>query len=272
MPLSVIALGTGNCANGYAQDTDRQPPGFLVDADGTLILLDCSEGIRYRIARAGFDYGDVQHVAVTHAHPDHAALPQFLQAKSCRRIFASDRPEFGECTVYLPEKLAKGFASVWDWHQPELQGKYWPEFTPVFKGMKKGSAVKITPNITLKAFPVFHGFGEHPAVAYRIETPSGVVAYSGDSAVCDGLVEAAQDADLFICEQSFRIGYEDQAHYGHLTPKEVGEVCQKASAKKVRLTHYIGLDPEHEVMREIREAGFQGDVEHARDGDRWEVS
>ncbi len=271
MPCTVIALGTGVAANGYAPNTDRQPPGFLIDADGTLILLDCSEGIRYRIARAGYDYGFVQHVAVTHGHPDHAALPQFIQAKAVRRMWANDHPEFGDCTFYLPTELISGFATVWNWHQPEMGGAYWPEFTPKFMGVKKGSVITIAQGITLKAYPVSHGFDEHPAVAYRVETPHGVIAYSGDSAVCDGLVEAAMDADLFICEQSWPIGYEDRANYGHLTPKDVGAVCARANPKRVCLFHDQGLDEAKDVLREIKKAGFDGEVIRANDGDRWEV-
>lgn len=269
MPLKVLALGTGNCSNGYAPNTDRKPPGFLVDVDGILILLDCSEGIRYRLQEKGYEYGLVQHVAVTHGHPDHACLPQFLQAKSCRRLWGKDQPEFGVCTVYMPSKLVKGFQTVWNWHQPENDGKYWPEFTPRFIAMGQGSAVGIAPDITLKSFPVYHGFGKHPAVAYRLETPHGVITYSGDSAVCDGLVEAARNADLFICEQSFRIGYKDTARYGHLTPREVGEVCKRAGVEKVRLTHYVGLDKASDVLAEIKKGGFKGDVKHAKDGDEW---
>lgn len=138
MGATVYALGTGVCANGYLPNTDRQPPGFFIDVDGVLILFDCSEGIRYRIQDIGYDYGDVQHVAVSHAHPDHAALPQFLQARSCRRIFANDKPEFGLCTVYMPAELVEGFQKVWDWHVPENDGKYWPEFTPKFIPLSEG--------------------------------------------------------------------------------------------------------------------------------------
>lgn len=271
MPVKIIALGTGVCSNGYGPETDRHPPGFLVDADGVMVLLDCSEGIRYRLHAAGVDYGFVQHVAITHGHPDHAALPQFLQAKSCRRIFGNDHPEFGVCNVYMPPRLVEKFPDVWDWHQPELEKKYWPEFTPNFVAMGEEGSVGIAPGMTLKSFPVTHGFGRHPAVAYRLETPDGVVAYSGDSGLCDGLMRAAKNADLFICEQSFRVGYEDTARYGHLTPRQVGEAASRAGAKKVRLTHYLGLDDEGEVIADIRAGGFDGDVERAKDGDVWHL-
>lgn len=269
MPLKVIALGTGVCANGYCAYPERHPPGFLVDVDGVLILLDCSEGARYRIQQAGYDYGYLQHVAITHAHPDHAALPQFLQAKSCRRIFADDHPEFGVCDVYMPSDLVTGFDAVWRWHVPENNGEYWSEFTPRFVPMGEGSSVGVAPGITLKSYPVYHAFGRHPCVAYRLETPYGVIAYSGDSAKCDGLIAAAKDADLFICEQAFRIGYIDAVKYGHLTPQDVGDVCAAANPLHVRLVHYIGLDREDDVVAIIRRAGFAGDVEYAHDMDAW---
>jgi ribonuclease BN (tRNA processing enzyme) len=270
MGVKVIALGTGVCSNHFMRCAlERQPPGFLVDADGHLLLLDCSEGVRYRMQSVGYDYGYLQHVAITHAHPDHAALAQFLQAKSCRRIFNDDHPEFGVCSIYLPSGLVDGFEAVWRWHVPENEGKYWAEFTPRFVPMEEGSSVGISPGITLKSFPVYHAFGRHPSVAYRVETPYGVIAYSGDSAKCGGLIQAATDADLFICEQAFRIGYEDKVQYGHLTPYEIGQVSAAAGVKHVRLVHYIGLDSEEDVIAEVRRGGFKGDAKRAKDLDVW---
>jgi ribonuclease BN (tRNA processing enzyme) len=269
--LKVIALGTGVCTNDYAPHTDRWPPGFLVDVDGILILLDCSEGIRYRIHAAGYEYGYIHHVAITHGHPDHAALPQFIQARSCRRIFGdTDHPEFGVFNVYMPKELVKKFPAVWDWHVPENRGKYWFEFTPQFVSMGEGSSVELAPDVRLKSYPVYHGFGRHPSVAYRVETKYGVVAYSGDSGVCDGIVEAGKGADLFICDQSFQIGFKDKDKYGHLTPREAGMVCRRAKPKYVWLTHYRGLDKEKDVIAEIRKAGYKGKVRHAKDGDVWQ--
>lgn len=265
--MKVAALGTGVCANGYLPNEQRFPPGFLIDADGTLILFDCSEGIRYRIAAAGYDYGNVGHVAVTHGHPDHAALPQFIQAKSCRRVFANDHPSFAACNIYLPRGLVEKFPAVWDWHQPELNGKYWPELTPTFISMDDGSAQMLSPGIKLKSYVVHHGFGRHPSVCYRLETPQGVVAYSGDSGPCDALVKAGEDADLYILEASFRIGYTDAQNYGHLTPRQAGDIAKRCRAKRVRLTHYINLDSETAVLNEVREAGYFGDVALAKDGD-----
>lgn len=265
--MKVVALGTGVCANGYLPHEQRQPPGFLVDANGFLVLFDCSEGIRYRISAAGYEYGSVGHVAITHGHPDHAALPQFIQAKSCRRIWANDHPSFAACNIYLPRQLVEKFPAVWDWHQPENEGKYWPELTPTFISMDDGSEQMLAQGIKLTSYAVPHGYGRHPAVCYRLETKQGTVAYSGDSGPCEALVKAGEDADLFILEASFRVGYTDAEKYGHLTPRDAGEIAKRSRVRRVRLTHYINLDTEQAVLNELREAGYHGDAALARDGD-----
>lgn len=266
MGLKVIALGTGVCANGYLPGEERHPPGFLVDVDGLLILLDCSEGIRYRINAAGYDYGDVGHIAVSHGHPDHAALPQFIQAKYCRFLW-SEHPKPAVCNIYMPSQLVDRFPSVWDWHQPESKGKYWPDLTPVFFSMDDRSEAILAPGIKLKSFSVPHGFGLHPSVCFRLETPHGAIAYSGDSGVCDALVEAAAETELFICEASFRIGFVDAEKYGHLTPFAAGELAKRARTKKLRLTHYTHLDHDQAMLSSVREAEYHGDAALAKDGD-----
>jgi len=269
--MKVIALGTGVCANGYLPGADRQPPGFLVDADGFLVLLDCSEGIRFRIAAAGYDYGSVGHIALTHRHPDHAALPQFILAKFGRRIYANDDPSFATCNFYMHPRLIKGFGRVWEWHVPENKGKYWPQLTPTFVPMKDRSRVKLAPGVVLKSYEVHHGFGKHPALCFRLETPDGVVAYSGDSGACDGLIEAAKGADLFICESSNRIGTTDADVYGHMTPREAGEVATRSRCKRLRIMHTSGIDALAAILREIRDAGYRGDAALADDGDVYRI-
>ena len=39
-----------------------------------------------------------------------------------------------------------------------------------------------------------------PAVGYRVETPDGIVAVSGDTRVCPGLEALCEDADIAVCE------------------------------------------------------------------------
>ena len=69
----------------------------------------------------------------------------------------------------------------------------------------------------------------HPAkdpYALRIEcntaTENILFAYSGDTDLCDGLIEAARGADLFLCEAAYQEGRDDALRGIHLTGKRAG--------------------------------------------------
>ncbi len=269
MALEVIALGTGVCADTSHTTTPRQPPAFLIDIDGRQILFDCSEGIRYRLRQAGYDIGNLSHVIVSHAHPDHAALPQFIQSKFCHTLFAPQDPHAFDLSIYLPKKLARDFPQVWNWHQPENDGGYWNGFEPKVIGMGDGFEQEILPGIHLKAVDVYHGFGRHPAMGFRLTTPYGVVAYTGDTGLCEGVRVLAQSADLLISDCQTRVGQEYTGGYGHMGPHQCGDIALKGGVGSLWLTHYYDIDTPDAVLSEVRAAGYFGDVKLAQDGDRW---
>lgn len=269
MALDVIALGTGVCSDTPNTKSTRQPPGFLVTVDGLHILFDCSEGIRFRLKQAGIDIFDVRHVFVSHAHPDHAALPQFIQAKFCSLLFCGPHARGPQLRVYLAKMLARDFPQVWNWHQPENDGGYWKEFSPELIGMDDGFEEEIAPGISIKALNVYHGFGRHPAMGFRLTTPYGVVVYTGDTGVCEGARILAQSADLLIADCSTRVGQEYTGGYGHMGPKQCGDLALKSGAKRLWLTHYFDFDTPEVMVAQVREAGFFGETKLAADGDRW---
>lgn len=64
--------------------------------------------------------------------------------------------------------------------------------------------------------------------------------FSGDTAACDSLIEAAREADLLICEATY--GENEQAQlaidHGHMNFAQAAEVAAKAGAKQLWLAHY----------------------------------
>ena len=62
------------------------------------------------------------------------------------------------------------------------------------------------------------------------------LTYSGDTDACDGLVAAARDVDLFLCEAGFVEG-RDTVRGIHLTGERAGEVATQARARHLVLTH-----------------------------------
>ncbi len=272
MSLKVIALGTGVCATTHvAKKPARQPPGFLIQVDDFYLLLDCSESISYRLQAAGIDLARVSHVAVTHAHPDHAALPQFIQTKFCHQLWGSDDVGAAALTIYLPHQLARDFPQVWNWHQPENDGAYWQNFTPKIVSLEDGFNQTVSPGVSLQAAHVYHGYGRHPAMGFRVETSSGVIAYTGDTGPCAGAHMLAQDADLLIADCQTRVGQEYTGGYGHMGPRQCGDLALKAGVKTLWLTHYFGLDAPEVVLAEVRAAGFFGTTKLAQDGESWSI-
>ena len=66
------------------------------------------------------------------------------------------------------------------------------------------------------------------------------IAFSGDTAPCDGLVRGAAGADLLICEATY--GENEQAQlaidHGHMNFAQAAEAAKRAGARRLWLTHY----------------------------------
>ena len=101
----------------------------------------------------------------------------------------------------------------------------------------------------------------HPIECHglRIEAAGKVLAYSGDTAVCDALVEVARDADLFLCEASWPSTPTPPPGI-HLTGREAGQHATLAGAKRLLLTHVMPFHDPQAMMAEAKEA-YEGDLE-----------
>lgn len=274
MSLKIIALGTGVCVNGCIPGPFRAPPGFLVDYNGNLLLLEASEGIRMRIEQAGYDYSKIAHLAITHAHPDHAALPQFIQSKLCRALWCGPGPGVSDLTIYMQETFVPGFEQVWAWHQPENGNKsnaFPDKFKFQVQAIRGGWKEEIFSGLTLSAFGVYHGFGQHLALGYRIECKEGIVVYIGDAGLTDSLFVQSEKADLLITDCAARLGQEYTGGYGHMGPKQGGELAYRGQVKELWLTHYEGFDTPQAMEAECRKSGFAGKLKVATDGIVWEA-
>jgi ribonuclease BN (tRNA processing enzyme) len=113
---------------------------------------------------------------------------------------------------------------------------------------------------TLRAFPVNH---TPQSVAYRVEDPAEgkSIAFSGDTDVCEGLVEAARDADLAVIESSFPDG---RKVAGHLTPGEAGEIASRSNARRLLLTHFYPECEGEDMLQQCRKY-FAGEILLAED-------
>ena len=85
----------------------------------------------------------------------------------------------------------------------------------------------------------------------------------------DGVVRAARDADLFLCEASFVHG-EDNPPDLHLTGREAGEVATAAGVRALAVTH---IPPWHDADAILAEAAvtYSGPLHRAVAGQVFEL-
>ncbi|WP_027343985.1 MBL fold metallo-hydrolase [Hamadaea tsunoensis] len=227
---------------------------YLVEADGFRLLLDFGSGSLSALQRyAGLKAVDA--IVLSHLHCDH-------MMDACTyvvvRRYAPDGP-YPPLPVYAPSGAPERLSAAYSAEEGPLDDVY------TFYGLQPGS-------FPIGPFTVTVDRVNHPVETYgvRLEHDGRVLAYSGDTAVCDALLRLAQGADLFLCEASYLDGVDNPPDL-HLTGREAGEVATKAGVGRLLLTHLVTAWGSEVETLENAMSTFQGPVEIARPGARYEV-
>jgi len=244
---------------------------------GHTILFDCGEGTQCAARRAGVSLMKADMIALTHYHGDHIfGMPGLLQTMTSmgrtEKLVITGPEGLEEAmepimkltgwTSYeirlmsMPEEGLRLCELGGGWpdgavlsafrteHRVSSQGycftlsragKFMPQRareldvpTNQWGILQKGGTVQVgdvtvTPEMVLGA----------PRKGLKF-------VFSGDTAQCDSLVEAARGADLLICEATY--GENGQAQlaidHGHMNFAQAAEVAVQAEAKRLWLAHY----------------------------------
>ncbi|MBM9460792.1 MBL fold metallo-hydrolase [Nocardioides sp. zg-536] len=120
--------------------------------------------------------------------------------------------------------------------------------------------------VTVGPFTVEPFAVPHPVQAYglRVSVLGRTIAYSGDTGPTAVLDAICADADLFLCEASFR-SCDDNPPDLHLTGTEAGEVATRGRVKRLVVTH---VPPWHDAKEILAEAvaAFDGPTDLASCG------
>lgn len=186
----------------------------------------------------------------------------------CHGLWNKEKKRNTTITLYAPEQITSSLPILWGVHLPEMETTEFPWPKLVLQTMSNDGGPEQIGNAQLTAVAVRHGFGKTPALAYRLETPEGILVYSGDTGECEGIQKICRDADIFICEASARIGDTHSNDYGHLNPAQVGKICEQGNVKKVVLFHHTGLDTDEAIIEEVyQSSNFKGKVVVGKDFD-----
>ncbi|GAC1367134.1 MAG: hypothetical protein NVS2B12_26700 [Ktedonobacteraceae bacterium] len=105
---SLTLLGTGTCQIEH----ERRASSVLLELEQTHVLFDCGHGIVQRLLEAGVRHHQLQHVVLSHFHPDHISdLVPLLQAGAWSRR----DPRKDDLHIYGPigvQKLIDGLKQV----------------------------------------------------------------------------------------------------------------------------------------------------------------
>lgn len=299
----LIFLGT---AAGPPLRLDRSEPATLLVVDGRPYLIDCGIGTMRRLVEVGIPSETIQTIFLTHLHADHdlgladVMANDFFQlnlAGSAQNIAIYGPPQTEAFVDAAFQYLTFGFRP------------FAAEPGAIRAGLKDGvlKSPFVAHNLQHEGLAyqddkirVLAAENSHYALmplqdrqtmksySYRIETPHGVVVFTGDTGPSDAVTQLAENADVLVSEvqnldeiSSFveRVGtrnhwsparktaFLDHMRQEHLGLNELGQMATKAHVKSVVLYHYDPDDPASYVSAVKK--NYAGPVFASADRDRY---
>lgn len=279
LDTEIVFLGT---AGGPPLRLDRSEPSTLLIVDGREYLIDCGIGTIRRMIEAGIKSEQIRTIFLTHLHADHDLGLADVMANDFARedLFGI----VGSFNIYGPpqtrELVDAAFHFITIGFRPfEAEtpsayrignGQFMNPFVAhefnrdglIFRDDK--ISVTAAENSHYALMPIQQR-KELKSYSYRIETPHGVIVFTGDTGPSDAVARLAKGADVLVAEASSRDA-EDRdrfinsmaarnhwppkrvqafrAHFTseHLDTNSIGALATKAQVKAVMLYHYDPLD------------------------------
>lgn len=220
MSVSLTFVGSGDAFGSGG----RLQTCLALRGGGPTILLDCGASSLVGLKRIELAPNDVAAVVLSHLHGDHFAGVPFLvlDGQFSRRtapLIVAGPPGVRERVERTMEALFAGSTRV--------QRRFEVEYLELAERVPAGVAAA-----TVTAFGVEHASGA-PSYALRVQYGGRTVTYSGDTEWTDALLEAARDADCFVCEAyTF-----DRRLRFHLDYATVRAQAARLGARRIVLTH-----------------------------------
>jgi ribonuclease BN (tRNA processing enzyme) len=211
----------------------------------THVLLDCGASSLVALKRVGIEPSSIDAVIVSHLHGDHFGGIPFLVldqqfARRERPLLTAGPPGVRQRVIDAMEIFFPGSTDV--------QRRFKLQFIELAERVP----TSIGPAVMVTAFRVEHASGG-PAYGLRLVCDGKVIAYSGDTAWTETLLELAHEADLFICEAYV---FETAIPY-HLSYATLAQQRNRLTCQRLILTHPSAdmLERRSEIDAEMAEDG-----------------
>lgn len=235
-PVTVTFAG---CGDAFGSGGRFQACVHVRARDDAPVLLDCGATSLTALKRFGLPPGEIGAVIVSHLHGDHfGGLPfLILDGQFSRRrepLLIAGPPGTGRRLTEAMEVLFPGSSTARRAFPVEVT-----ELPPGTTATVAGTEVT--------TWAADHPSGA-PALILRVTVGGRAVAYTGDTAWTDAIVEAARDTDLLIAEAYYR----DKAIPYHLRLADLVAHRRSIGAGRVILTHMSA-----DVLDDLPVAGFE---------------
>lgn len=192
---------------------------YLIEDGDTHLLLDCGSGALSRLL-GYIPLTKLDVVVLSHLHADHAGEIHLLRYAL----------EFGQGNTPMPV------------YAPETDALQYAVFAPT--RTTDGMTATIG-TLTLRFFAVRHAV---PTLGVRITDAQGhTLFYTGDTAYFEGLIDAAEDADLLLADACLADESNPKALKNHMTGEQVIALGKAAHCKRTLLTHRFGANPVYPI-------------------------
>ncbi len=251
----IILLGTGS----PRPNQERNQPAALVQwgvgGETEQMLVDAGDGVVGQLLAAEVPLQQVNNVALTHMHWDHIlGYPAF--------VWGSWNAGRLKLTVTGPEGTK-------DMHNQLVENYYreqaewaidlgfprpgWDDVT--VRDVPVGWSESIA-GCLVEAGPVYHP--PMHALAYRFTYQGRRLVVTGDTAMCDELIEFCQGVDVLVIDACAAAPSPDlpperqrlieRLHEFHASPQDCIDIAAKAGVAKVVLTHHLpGVVPDFDA-------------------------
>jgi ribonuclease BN (tRNA processing enzyme) len=225
--------------------------GYLVEADDFLLAMDLGNGTFAELL-ARHDPLRLDAVLLSHLHPDHCA--DFSAMTVVRRYHPEPvrDPREDRLPVYAPREAPTRLAAA---YAPDEKERLSTDLSDVYEFHPLGPQTLHIGPFEVTPVPVVHPC---EAFGFRVSYGGRTLAYTGDSGICDSLVDLASGVDVLLSEASWTHA-EDRPPDLHLSGKEAGQVAERAGAGRLLVTHVPPWSDPDAILAEAV-AEFRGDT------------